>query len=53
MTKVAKFVLEVLIGKALSFRLEFIDETGENVFRLQMQIWLKSCVTLFSLLVHK
>ena len=41
-----KFGLEVLTGKALSVWLEFIDETGEKVFCLQMQI--KSCVTLFS-----
>ena len=39
--------------KALSFWLEFIDETGEKVFCLQMQIKPKSCVTLFSWLVHK
>ena len=43
--------LEALTGKALSVWLEFIDETGENVFGLQMQI--KSRVTLFSWLVHK
>ena len=43
-----KFGLEVLTGKALSFWLEFIDKTGENVFCLQMQIKLKSGVTLFS-----
>ena len=38
-------------GKAflLSVRLEIIDdETGQKVFCLQMQIKLKSCVTLFS-----
>ena len=46
--KVTKLGLEVLIGKALSFLLEFIDETGEKVFCLQMQIKPKSCVTLFS-----
>ena len=51
--KVKKFGLEVLIAKALSFWLEFIDKTGEKVFCLQMQIKLKSCVTLFSWLVHK
>ena len=34
--------------KTLSFLLEFIDKTGEKVFCLQMQIKLKSCVTLFS-----
>ena len=39
--------------KALSFLLKFIDETGEKVFCLQMQIKLKSCVTLLSRLVHK
>ena len=48
MKKVTKFGLEVLTGKALSFWLEFIDKTGEKVFCLQMQIKLKSCVTLFS-----
>ena len=53
MKKVTKFGLEVLTGKALSFSLEFIDKTGEKVFCLQMQIKLKSCVTLFSWLVHK
>ena len=37
-------VLEVLTGKDLSVWLEFIDETGEKVFCLQMQI--KSCLTL-------
>ena len=43
--------MEVLTGKAflLSVRLEIIDdETGQKVFCLQMQIKLKSCVTLFS-----
>ena len=30
--------LEALTGKALSVWLEFIDETGEKVFSLQMQI---------------
>ena len=53
MKKVTKFGLEVLTGKALSFWLEFIDKTGEKVFCLQMQIKLKSCVSLFSWLVHK
>ena len=48
MKTVTKFGLEVLTGKALSFLLEFIDKTGEKVFCLQMQIKLKSCVTLFS-----
>ena len=42
-----------LTGKAMSFLLEYIDKTGEKVFCLQMQIRLKSCVTLFSLHVHK
>ena len=45
--------LEVLTGKSLSVWLEFIDETGEKLFCLQMQIKLKSCVTLFSWIVHK
>ena len=48
MKKVTKLGLEVLTGKALSFLLEFIDKTGENVFCLQMQINLQSCITLFS-----
>ena len=48
MKKVTKFGLEVLTGKALSFWLEFIDKTGGKVFCLQMQINLKSCITLFS-----
>ena len=48
MKKVTKFGLEVLTGKALSFWLEFIDKTGEKDFCLQMQIKLKSWVTLFS-----
>ena len=48
-----KFSLEVLTGKSLSVWLEFIDETGEKLFCLQMQIKLKSCVTLFSWIVHK
>ena len=48
MKKVTKFGLEVLTGKALPFLLEFIDKTDEKVFCLQMQIKLKSCVTLFS-----
>ena len=47
----SKFGLEVLTGRALSVWLEFIDEAGEKVFCLQMQI--KSCVTLFSLHAHK
>ena len=33
-----EFSLEVLTGKSLSVWLEFIDETGEKVFCLQMQI---------------
>ena len=44
MKKVTKFGLEVLTGKALSFLLEFIDETGEEVFCLQMQIKLSLIV---------
>ena len=44
--KVTKLGLEVVTGKALTVWLEFIDETGEKVFCLQMQI--KACVTLFS-----
>ena len=48
-----KFSLEVLTGKSLSVWLEFIDETGEKLFSLKMQIKLKSCVTLFSWIVHK
>ena len=48
-----KFSLEVLTGKSLPVWLEFIDETGEKLFCLQMQIKLKSCVTLFSWIVHK
>ena len=48
MKQMTKFGLEVLTGKALSFWLEFIDETGEKVFCLQMQIKLsKSFVTSF------
>ena len=49
--KVTNFGLEVLTGKALSVWLEFIGETGNKVFCLQMQI--KSCVTLLSWYVHK
>ena len=48
-----EFSLEVLTGKSLSVWLEFIDETGKKLFCLQMQIQLKSCVTLFSWIVHK
>ena len=52
-----KFGVEILTGtsKSLSVWLEFINETltGEKVFCLQMQIQLKSCITLFSLRVHK
>ena len=33
-----EFSLEVLTGKSLSVWLEFIDETGEKLFCLQMQI---------------
>ena len=46
---------EVRFGsfKALSFWLQFINETGEKVFCFQMQIKLKSCVTLFSWLVNQ
>ena len=33
---VTKFGLEALTGKALSVWFEFIDETGEKVFCLQM-----------------
>ena len=43
-----EFGLEVLTGKSLSVWLEFVDETGEKLFCLQMQIRLKSCLTLFS-----
>ena len=43
-----KFCLEVLTGRALSFLFKFIDKTGEKVFCLQIQIKLKSCITLFS-----
>ena len=39
--------------EALSFLHEFIDKTDEKVICLQMQISLKSCVTLSSWLVHK
>ena len=49
--KVKNIGLEVLIGKALSVWLDFIDETGKKGFCSQMQI--KSCVTLFSWYVHK
>ena len=42
-----KVGLEALTGKALSVWLEFIDETGENVFYFQMQI--KTCVTVLYL----
>ena len=47
----SKFDFEVLIGKALSVWLEFIDETDEKGLCLQIQI--KSWVTLFSGIVHK
>ena len=47
-----KFRLEVLTGKVLSFGLEFIHETGEKVFCSQMQIELKSCITLFITLLY-
>jgi len=43
---VPKFGLEVGTGKALSFLLEFIAKTGENVVWLQMQIKVKSWFTL-------
>ena len=49
--KVTKSGLEVLKGKALSVWLEFIDESGEKVFCLQMKI--KSYVALFSWHGHK
>ena len=48
-----EFGLQVLTGKYLSVWLEFIDDTGEKLFCLQMQIKLKSCVTLLSWIVHK
>ena len=51
--KVTKFGLEVLTGKSLAVWLEFIHETGENVFCLQMQIKLKPCLTLFGWIVRK
>ena len=38
MKRVTKVGLEVLTGKALSFWLELIDETGEKGFCLQMEI---------------
>ena len=34
---------------SLSIIHEFIDEAGENFFRLQIHVQIKSCVTLFSL----
>ena len=48
MKKVTKFGLEVLTGKALSFLLEWLSIKPVKKFCLQMQIKLKSCVTLFS-----
>ena len=49
MKKATNVGVEVLTLEALFGWLEFIDETGEKVyFYLQMQIELKSCVTLFS-----
>ena len=50
---VGSYTDRLLTGKALSFWLEFIDKTDEKVFCLQMQIKIKSCVTLFSWLLHK
>ena len=50
-TKVMKVGLEVLTGKTFSVWLEFVDETGEKVFCLQIQI--KSCINLFSWHIHK
>ena len=44
--KVTKFGLEILTGKALYSLLEFIHKTSEKDFCLQMQIKLKSCITL-------
>ena len=38
--------LEILTGKALYSLLEFIHKTSEKDFCLQMQIKLKSCITL-------
>ena len=49
--KVMKFGLKALTRKALSVWLEFINETGEKVSCLQMQI--KSCITSFNWNVHK
>ena len=43
---VTKFGLEILTGKALYSLLEFIHKTSEKDFCLQMQIKLKSCITL-------
>ena len=43
--------LDVLTGKALSVRLEFIDETGEKIFLFTDAN--KTCVTLISWHVHK
>ena len=37
--KVTKFGLQILTGKALSFRLEFIDETSEKVFCFCFVFW--------------
>ena len=42
--KVMKLGLEALPGRALSVWLEFISETSQKVFCLQMQI--KSCINL-------
>ena len=44
--KYTKVGLEVLTGKTFSVWLEFVNETGEKVFCLQIQI--KSCVNPFA-----
>ena len=44
---VTKFGVEVVTGKALSFWLEFIDKTGEEVFCYKFSLALVYLVDLF------
>ena len=49
-----KFGLEVLTGKALSFLLEFIDETGEKFFVCKCKLSLSlALLYLVDLLINK
>ena len=51
---VTKFGVEVVTGKALSFWLEFIDKTGEEVFCYKFKLsWSLALLYLVDLFINK